>query len=315
MRILKYALLSMVVVLLSFIVFFVITQEVLIFIAGNQIKSVLQSFKTAPSVQLCQPYLSQFSSNKVDVAYQIRFISDTQYVSEAICKPFNTNTQELEQHTLPQFITKIPGSSGIIWQNERSGVGIKAFDGFYNQVKTVTGIDISILQRQKFIFVEDQTIISEQMPESYGETPVAACQGYGYKCCDSIAEIGIGDQLLNTNNCEKSCFSACIRRPVVLSFMSDPFPDPQTRTVIVTPDTFVEFQYLIDDYDAESTAVTINFGDGNQEEIAGATGSTQHTYTCTTKFCTYTATITANDSNQRTSVSTQLSTLKIEVRR
>lgn len=313
MRILQYAFFSLIFLVVGIFILFILAQEIFIFWGGSSLQGAIYALPKSGVTGICQDYLNQYSEDKVKVGYQLRFVSDTTYISEAYCDPFNSNATEIKQTKLPPFVTKIPGSSGVIWGEAKSGIGITVFKDVYAFIQDNVGIDLSILKKQKYISAENETVVTESVFDTYGQTPIAACEGYGFQCCDSVAEEGLGEQLVNTTNCERTCFSSCARRPVILSFMSDPFPDLDLRETYISKDTTIIFQYLIDTTTTQNPTVILDFGDGTQETSSGNSGSIQHAYTCETASCTYNANLAVIDSNGRTSAVTPLSGLKIVV--
>lgn len=313
MRILQYSFYSFLFMALSVFVLFIIAQEILIFWGSSKVQSALYDLPTVELSDVCQEYLNQYSEDRISVAYQLRFLSDTEFISEATCQPFNSNATELERYTLPPFVSKIPGSSGVIWGDVRSGLGLTVFKNVYDFFQSHLKINLGLLQKEKYIFAEKEVITTSSVADTYGELPIAACEGYGYQCCDSIAEEGVGSQLLNTTNCERTCFSSCVGRPEVLSFMSDPYPDLNTREVVILPNSQVIFQYLVDPKDPGTSSIVLNFGDGTEETLTDINGTAQHLYTCSTVSCIYDATLTITNTSGRKSVMTPISNLRILV--
>lgn len=309
MRILQYSFFSLLFICLSVFVLFAVAQEILMFWGVTSVQSAATTMKKANTADVCQTYLNQYSTEGIVVGYQLRFNSDTEFVTEAFCKPFNSNIKELKTHTLPPFISKIPGSSGLMYGTESSSVGLQAFENVYSFLEEEVGISVRFLQKKRFITAKNEVLISESKVTNVGQTPATSCEGFGYVCCNSVTELGDGAQITNTTNCERSCFNRCLRRPSILSFMSDPFPDLETRTVAVTAGVPVEFQYLSD---VQGTAA-LDFGDGESATSVGTSGSAQHVYTCRQRTCEYTATLTITDGNNRTSAVSPLSTLHIIV--
>lgn len=315
MRILQYTFFSLLFLSISVLVVFAIAQEVLLFWGTASVRSALNLIKEKPSADVCQTYLNDFSETGISVGYQIRFTSDTDFVIEAFCQPFNSNVSMIKEATLPPLVSKIPGSSGIIYEAERSGLGITVFNDVYTFIKERVGIDVSLLQKKTYISIEGKTVIAESTFDSYGQMPLAACEGFGYQCCDSVAQVGTGEQITTNTSCEKSCFSTCLKRPVILSFMSDPFPDLTTRIARVQSNVPVDFQFLSDIKETETATAVIDFGDGETETVTGVSGSTQHSYSCNTGTCQYTASITITDAKGRSSVTTPISILEMIVTR
>jgi len=58
-------------------------------------------------------------------AVQVTFISDTAYQAELICDSPLRNPQVLASFKLPPFVTKVPGTAGLVWGAGTSGVTLE----------------------------------------------------------------------------------------------------------------------------------------------------------------------------------------------
>lgn len=313
MRILQYTFFASLFLLLTAFVFFMILQEILLFVGVSQVQSAIQDVKKTEVVDVCAAYLSEYGD--LDIGHQVKFVSDTEFVSEAYCKTFNSNMREIDRNTLAPFVAKIPGSSGLILNTELSTVGLTVFPKVYAFLEEKMGIPFSVFQRKRYIVIRNQDIETTTTFEAYGETPVAACESYGYVCCDSVAHIGQGEVMPGNTSCEKSCYQSCIKRPVVLSFMSDPFPDIVSRVVRLRNGDSIDFNYLTDVGQSPTATAIISFGDGNSTTLEGKSGNVLHTYQCSTPYCEFTATVVVRDAAERDSVISPLSTITVQVSR
>jgi hypothetical protein len=123
----------------------------------------------------------------------------------------------------------------------------------------------------------------------------------------------MGDQLTQVTDCPRSCFSQCLRRPVVLSFTSDPFLNPQTRVAAVGAGESVTFSYVVDVPEAELVQIVINYGDGQEQQLLETSGSSSHTYSCTQPVCTYQASLSVTQENGATAAPTPVTMITLQV--
>ena len=227
---------------------------------------------------------------------QMRFTSDTDFVLEVVCVQFRLDPIRVSQGSLPVFVQKDPGSSGLIWGSASSAV------------------ELGVFGRHRTVLVEDQQLFYEKPGiVNLGEGPMAACQSYGFECCQMDASQGMGDQLTQVTDCPRSCYSQCIRRPVVLSFTSDPFLNPQTRVATVGAGEVVTFSYVVDIPEIDLSQVVIDFGDGQEQELPETTGSTTHVYECAQTVCSYEATLQVTQDNGVTAAQTPVTKITLQV--
>lgn len=337
MRVLKFLISFLFVTVVAGTIIALLAREVMLLVGVNQIKQTLNTLRHISTngtyTNDCLAMGSYPTKDEPLSVYQIRFISDNEYVSEIICNQFPLSPIEIAQVQLKPFITKKPGQSGIIFGSELSGVVL------------------SVLGREAMVFIED-----EEIGKSYGDTveaaiqsgPVASCGGFGFSCCQNDFEQGSGDQLLGVTDCPKSCHAICLDRPVVLSFNTSPFYDPKTRVVSVASGQSVTFSYVISDSQADSFSdsnissaddiiymlltflqsfmsdssgvkvsgnsnVTIKFGDGQQSQLTDLQGTTDHAYTCKQRSCSYRAQLIVENIQGISSADTMLSIIDIKV--
>lgn len=288
-----------------------ILREALLAVGVNQVTA---SVKELRQIEQKGQYVNEcLSKGSVPVegedvlALQLRFVSDTEYVTEVICRQFTFDPITINEVKLSPLVKKLPGESGIIW-------------GDY-----LSGVHLSVLGRQGFVSVEDREILNgyrEVLGLNFETEPVASCKGYGFTCCQDGFEQGVGDELVGVTDCPKSCFSSCQERPVVLSFNSQPFFDTKTRAVTVGSGQTITFSYVVSDTQVDSFSVSdveksdafsytvyslaeslleknpetqpveealvvVDFGDGKQEVVSELQGTVNHAYTCAQASCTY----------------------------
>jgi hypothetical protein len=233
------------------------------------------------------------------VTYQLRFLSSTEYIIEAVCDQFSLSPIVVDRMSLPQFISKSVGGSGFLWQNNASNaVTLTVFGDLEKQIQKLAKIDTGFLVRQKTVAVVNQTISIEPtsaMALSATEGPATTCQGYGYQCCEQSSQMGIGDQLTGTLGCAESCYTSCVSRPTLLSFNSNPFFDIRTRILTIKSGDSVEFLYIADSTDDDNLTADFDFGDGQQEQLFGKQGHISHTYHCPQGGCIYIAKVALED--------------------
>ena len=311
MRILKSLLTFTVMIGLFCVMALLIVREILLAVGVNQVTASVKELKQIESKgQYVNECLSKGSvpvEGEDILALQLRFTSDTEYVTEVVCRQFTFDPITINTVSLSPLVKKLPGDSGIIWGDYQSG------------------IHLSALGRQGYVYVEDREILNgyrEVLGLNFETEPVASCSGYGFTCCQEGFEQGVGDQLVGATDCPKSCFSSCQERPVVLSFNSHPFFDTKTRIVQIKSNQTVTFSYVVSDTQVDSFSVkdveksdpfsytiltlaeslfekkadtaipeealvVVDFGDGKQEVLSELQGSVSHAYTCDKASCQY----------------------------
>lgn len=302
MRILSFFIKALIGISLVIGVGFLITREVLLLIGENQVKTSLSQLRYISKNST--DYARQCRQKGVEpgqptiAAYQLRFLSDTEYVTEVICNQFQHDPILVEQKTLPTPVKKLPLSSGIIWGDNLSGIGIDVWG------------------RKRAILVENQAIFYESVTDktNYGLSPTSTCVSFGFSCCITDLAQGQGSQYTGVTDCPQTCYSSCRLRPVVLSFATDPYIDPQTKTTTVTPGQGVAFSYVIDDQKTLGNTVQIDYGDGAQDQSSDLSGNFEHTYTCQDS-CTFTAYLRVTTADGLSAADTQVNQIQIKVTR
>lgn len=317
MRILKLFFSALVFFTIITVVGLFVLREALLFMGGSTVRKSLQTVvltqnRGAYTTQ-CQQLGSSALSGERLVTYQLRFLSSTEYVLEAICEGFSFDPILIERKSLPKFVTKVPGTSGFLLTPVSSGIGLQVFVQEIKRASEMLGIDFSFFQREKNIVAQNGIVVEDTELYSLGNGPVTSCVGYGYQCCNDISHVGVGDKINGLVDCEKSCFSSCATRPIILSFNSSPLMDPVTRTSTVRNGDVVEFTYVADAGTADSVAGVLDFGDGKKLPVAGLAAQTSHTYTCQTYQCTYVVSLTLEDSWGVSSAATTVSRITILV--
>ncbi len=278
---------------------FFLLREVLLFWGASNIKGSLREMVQARNRGSFGTQCSALGSTPVGteslVTYQVRFLTSSEYLVEAVCQGFDYDPILIAQGSLPQFVTKVPGTSGFLDSFTATGIELEVFSSESKALSNTTGFDFSFLVKQKLLLAEEGVLIKAEKDAFMGEGPVTVCSGYGYECCNEVSHFGIGDRITGLSDCENSCYAACASRPVVLSFNSNPLMDPKTRTVTINPGDPVQFTYVADSGEAKSMSGILDFGDGEKAPISGLAGQVSHTYECASSSCTYTAVVTLED--------------------
>jgi hypothetical protein len=302
MRILKFLMSSFLVIGVLVIGVFLIGREILLLWGTSSVRSSLTELQSISRnateyVRLCRQ--KGTPEDQVAIArLQLRFLSDTEYVSEVLCNQFLLDPIVIRSQKLPLLVNKVAGSSGILWGTDRSGIALE------------------VLGRKRSVIVDNKQIIGAPGNAALGFSPESSCQGYGYQCCQAETTSGVGSSYAQVNDCPKSCFSACVPRPVILSFTTDPFADAQTRTVSITSGENVTFSYVAS-YDADkkvTPTIRIDYGDGQTDQKANLSGIFEHQYSCTQRTCSFQAHISAVLPKGTLSADTQLTKITISVR-
>jgi hypothetical protein len=301
MRIIKFLLTSFVLMLILAGASFLIAREVLLFWGSLKINNTLSSLlyvqhNQASYIKQCK-LKGNTSNTKVLSRLQLRFVSPQKYVSEIICDQFPNDPIVLSQESLPPFVQKAVGYSGVIWGTNPSGVVLELWG------------------RQTNTGVINEEIKSSSVYKPSQLQPQTSCGGYGQICCQIDTQKGVGQVNSQANDCPENCFTSCQERPVVLSFTTDPFFDEQSRLLQIVPDTAVTFAYVASSTQKQAPLVTINFGDGTDSTATstGLTGQFSHTYTCGNGDCTFTAHLNVQDQLGVDSASTRVANIIINV--
>lgn len=224
---------------------------------------------------------------------QLRFTSETDFRVEVICTYFTLSPITVEEYKLPPLAKKLAGQSGIIWGPEPSG------------------ITIDVWGRQRSIMVDNFDIV---YPEELGQVanPQTVCSGYGYSCCQEVISLGEGTQLSTATDCPRSCFSACVPRPLVLTFNAEPFYNPTDNSITISSGQEVNFGYVVK-FPLSPGTVMVSFGDGQQTESEEPQGTLNHVYECPSGSCQFKAELWAEDTTGRRSAQLPTSTITVKV--
>lgn len=300
MRIIKFLLSGLLIIgVLGGFVFF-IGREVLLLLGVSELKqsvSALRQISTNAGTYY-QECRRKGAADGPDVlgSIQLRFLSEKQYVVEVVCSQFQLDPIVITTKELPFLVTKQSGQSGIIWGEALSGIALEVFG------------------RSTAVWVENSEVKTGNPAElevSIG--PLSSCQGLGYQCCPSDTSVGNGTQYTAVSDCPKTCFSACVERPTVLSFITQPFFDTKTRVLEIGSGEQVEFTYTARMGEVKTGMVSIDFGDGQRADLELPKGSSTHTYTCSSSRCEYKAVLKLVDANGLEAVQADLNSVTVVV--
>lgn len=319
MRILKYMFNSAIILVLLSFVAFLIGREILLSMATSQIRNAIASLREARNaggyVSECLNKGSIFIEGEELVRYQLRFTSPSSYILEVICDQFSFDPIELSSDDLPPFITKKEGSSGITLDENAGGVKLETFSELTSTLNTLIKKETSFLVRESGVYILDDRTYYTEEDTVIAPGPQTTCSGYGYTCCSTISQIGEGDQFIGSSDCDKTCYSQCVARPVLLSFETNPFINLSSRMLEIQPETLVDFAYVASHEAKQDLLAVITFGDGQSVTLNGNANQVSHTYTCASQQCRYTASITITDTSGVVSVASEVSRIPVLVAR
>ncbi len=293
------------------------SREVALWWAARSLVSSVEELSRAEIkgtfAQQCQRTTSSDVFTKIEPEYQLRFLSDTEYALELVCGTSAKEPVLIARKTLPLLVSKVPGSSGLLPKEPLSGVRLTMFAEQFDLVREYIGSVPAFFVRERAVVLSDGVVLVNSDAIELGVGPNTSCEGYGYTCCDTQTQMGAGESIGGIESCPASCFSSCITRPVLLSFTTAPFLNPQTRSVTIAPGGSVSFHYVADAGKSSNLQVLIKFGDGKTEQLQSATGSVEHTYTCGSGSCQYKAQIELTDTWGVSSLPGKLDTVAVNV--
>lgn len=289
---------------LTTVVGFFIYREILLWSATRNIESSLSVLGAYADRNVsgseCLAQSDGGSDDSLLPTYQLRFLNDNEYILEAVCPLTQSTPIELERRRLPKLTQKVPGKSGFVWgEGLKTGIKVQVFgelDKLFGEIGGGSGSDggdgsapLFHLSRQRIITLDSGVVDTKQelLPDS--QTPVASCEGYGYSCCDEVSQVGVGEKINGAISCNQRCFSKCVDRPTVLSFVSEPYVDPFTNKVEVFGGMPVVFAFKATKGSSEGIQVYLDFGDDVQESTNSAEGQFVHQYECSNSSCAFTA--------------------------
>lgn len=277
-----------------------VREKAVLAIVGYQFRNELSSLKrlvyrTNTTGVLCE-------RGQIE-GYQLRFVSESEYVMEPVCSGVNDSDGEVKK--LGMGVKRLYGSGVMIKVEE----GIPTMeDGWvhlgYGESVVVVGFFDGVPKVEWN--VTDMTI--------GGDSPArAACSEWGFSCCKSGVEVGEQTQV-RTYDCMNSCFQQCNRLPMVMFFNTEPVVDPRNREVRVPKsDQSVRFGLSVSD-DQENGWVEIDFGDGKMSgKLPADKAEVEHEYNCSQQSCVYLVEVKGGDEAGNSLVKSELNKLKVIV--
>ncbi len=276
-------------------------REALLFLTTYRIQSEVERMRAGTKSSneyavLCTKMFSITEQVYALSAVQLRFINDREYQVEVVCVQRESDPIILRSDALPPFVTKTPGSSGLIFP--------------YDQLAN-TSMEVSIYGRTKRLQFRDVGASSRT------QAPVAMCKGWGYQCCDPITTVPVGSPVLGqVLDCPGGCFSACTPRPLILSFRSEPQFHAESRSVRVKRGQAVVNFSVISSNPGKVNGIArveLDYGDGLRDTFTKEQVSVAHTYTCQAVTCAYTAKVVAYDAEGLSSPDVRTSVITVVV--
>lgn len=301
-----------------------IARESLLWQGTSTLKKDLRTMRRLSSAESCEAKFGLVTAEGDQLYRQLRFTSSRAYVLELICPGFPDHPLIQEERVLSSFVSKAPGSAGIIERSDvpESMIGIAVFQELVKGLPESLQTWLGWISRGELVGLSEGEIVTKPLVKNapltaasiFGVGPISSCEGYGYTCCDTQLEYGMGDAVTGVPSCPDSCYARCIARPLVVSWRSSPSPEWGSNMLEIPADTAVQFYYVLEDGTQSGPwSATIDFGDGLQTVVEGKDGAAEHTYTCTTGICEYVAAVTVQNAHGARSAPTELSKLSVRV--
>lgn len=291
MRVLKLAVFY---VFLAFIVVvpgFLIAQRIVLYVGKQQLISAVSQLKGQAHQQLyfnrCRDVNRQYGQDNAETYFWIRFENDQDFILESVCGSLPDKPQEIARGSLNQFVSKVPGTSGIIFNDQTYKVELTAFAQVSDWVKTNIPPLLPLVNPTAAVVVQDEKVVVTQESAVYPPGPVTACVGYGYTCCDGITLDGVGTSITATD-CKNRCFASCSTKPSIVSFTASPNFDQFKRQAEVGPKEDVEF-WLVSGLNQDTYKLQLDFGDGSVFNGSLQQLPVTHSYICTQPQCQFDA--------------------------
>ncbi len=235
------------------------------------------------------------------VNIQLRFLNNQEYVLEVACEDARYFAWS-EVKKLPWKVIKTTGSAGFVVPIDERTVNGEITLSFWDQNKLLSGSGSDVKVKWG-----KSKLVSESL--------ISSCMAHGLTCCDLESEVGVGDVFSRAvNDCQSACFSACSSRPNLLFFQSDPPADATTRQVTLDRNnTFVLFNFTVEQSDRPIKQVVIDYGDGTSEVFKTYQGKATKQFDCDQPECRYTVQITAMDEGGVSSADQRISQLEIVI--
>ncbi len=273
--------------------------QLFLFYSGNEVVKTIETIESfirfpATAHTTCQK-APQSSGHSQALAIQLRFLDDHSYVVELLCTQIESFPQKIASGMLPRFVQKTPGSSGLYYALGYPRPTTFTLQSFF--AKKTYALDSAL-------YGETKQSIDVTKPET-------SCAGYGYRCCDTIIERGVGASAKSgVTDCPLTCFAACVPRPHFIQFSAEPYPNSSREIEMQGEQLPVTFLYEAQELGGSIDRVRIEYGDGESQELGTAAGTFLHTYTCASQ-CKYSVRIVAYNTAGNSSLASDLTTLYI----
>lgn len=233
--------------------------------------------------------------------YQLRFVSDQEYVLEPACG-FEMGNDDKPTKRLFGGAKRLYGS-GILVTGENDNGDAWVHLGFKDS-QLVVGI---IERKIKMSWEVEKFAIGGDSPA------MASCANWGFSCCQPGKDVGEGDQVI-TYDCVLNCYQKCNQKPMVLRFNTNPLMNLTSRTLMLPrQDQSVEFGFDVND-DTPIEGIEIDYGDGTKDVgLKALTQNLVHTYNCQRSRCDYVVRLNATDVGGNELVESSLNTILVTV--
>jgi len=215
---------------------------------------------------------------------------------------------EIKRDKLIGSLTKIKGSG--------AEVPVSGVSGGFSPVEGVVLLGNQLVAREVGLREEasvNRIVTPDDWQEAGAQAASTSCEGWGYQCCDSGTMAGSGEQELRVLDCRDNCYPACLMRPALVYFNSDPLMEPKARTIkVASARATITFGFEVMDEDSSIAAVTLDFGDGDQYTAKNINEVVKHEYICGEGGgCNFTAKLEATDSDALTLNQERLQTIQV----
>lgn len=295
---------------------FLLTREYLLYEGVRSFRQSILELDRNRASNTVTEYCLERSAGTIDgdiADYYIRFTSDKSYILEAYCTEYAFDPRQLNRGELSMFVTKLPGSTGILFGEEPSYVQLAAFEPELQEIEGFTGWNLDLLRRSRALGVVDTRLQEFTALPDYTVGPATSCSGSGYHCCDRDTQLGEGELLAEGTDCDGGCYGSCTDLPIVIAVTPNPFFEPDLREIRIASGNFVDFAYVARGGTHGLSEVSIDYGDGSSDSLGDESGIFSHAYRCESDSCRYTATIIAHDEDGNASVMTLINTIDVVV--
>ncbi len=283
----------------------------------NSLRELSKAARSGAYIDQCSAKGGESGNFSVtDIKTQLRFTSASEYVMEVICSQFSFDPIVFAQGSLPEYVVRLPGTSGMVYGGERAGVMLEVFGEIEQLTSDFFGQDLNWLSKRKAVILDGDQIqvVDASASLQLGSGPVTSCSGYGHACCQFPSELGKGGRIIGLADCPESCYAQCIARPMILAFNANPFfDDAMKRTVRVRENATVEFSVVSNAPPNAGMRAIFEFGDGQNAELSDLETPVSHVYSCPVESCEYVANVRLIDAKGTESAESSVSYMTVLV--